>query len=289
MPEAQGYRYIVAARDDLSKAAEGRALRNANSKQLSQFFWEQIICRYGAVGMVVTNNGPEVKGAFDELLRRHGIPQVRISAYNSKANGVVERGHFDIRESIVKACDGKISHWPEKVHNAFFADRITIHRSTGFSPYFLLHGVHPVLPFDLVESTILVDAFTSNMTQSELLALRIRQLEKREEDIHDAAETLLRSRLHSKAQFEKRYETRLSRNSYDPGDLVLIRNSAVEKELDRKTKPRYLGPYEVIGRSRNNAYALRDLNGAILRHTIAGFRILPYIDRNEISSRLFNN
>ena len=286
MPEAHGYRYIVAARDDLSKAAEGRALRKANSKQLSQFFWEQIICRYGTVGMVVTDNGPEVKGAFDELLRRYGIPQVRISAYNSKANGVVERGHYDIRESIVKACEGQISHWPEKVHAAFFADRITIHRSTGFSPYFLLHGVHPVLPFDLVESTILVDAFTSNMPQSELLALRIRQLEKREDDIHNAAQTLMRSRLQSKAQFEKRYETRMSHDLYDAGTLVLIRNSAIEKELDRKSKPRYLGPYEIVRVSRNNTYVLRELNGAILCHAIASFRLLPYIHHDTININL---
>ena len=126
------------------------------------------------------------------------------------------------------------------------------------------------------------------MSQKDLLALRIRQLEKREEDINNAAQILLESRLRSKAQFEKRYETRLSQNSYDPGDLVLIRNSAVEKELDRKTKPRYLGPYEVIGRSQNNAYVLCDLNGAILQHTIAGFRILPYIDRNALSLKLSN-
>ena len=77
--------------------------------------------------------------------------------------------------------------------HAFFADRITIHRSTGFSPYYLLHGVHPVLPFDIVESTIMVEGFRSETTQSELLALRIRQLEKRETDIAQAASALARS------------------------------------------------------------------------------------------------
>jgi len=41
---------------------------------------------------VVTDNGPEVKGAFTELLHRLNIPQVQISAYNKQANGVVERG-----------------------------------------------------------------------------------------------------------------------------------------------------------------------------------------------------
>ncbi|ETW82645.1 hypothetical protein HETIRDRAFT_27212, partial [Heterobasidion irregulare TC 32-1] len=42
MPLAKGYRYIVAARDNLSRASEGQALRRADSKTLMKFFWEQI-------------------------------------------------------------------------------------------------------------------------------------------------------------------------------------------------------------------------------------------------------
>jgi hypothetical protein len=69
MPTGGGYKFIVAARDDLSLAAEGRALRASNASSLASFFWEQIFCRYGAVRQVVTDNGPEVEGAFRELLK----------------------------------------------------------------------------------------------------------------------------------------------------------------------------------------------------------------------------
>src|SRR5579871_458017 len=161
MPKARGYRYIVAARDDLSLAAEGRALRSATASNLAKFFWEEIICRYGAILHVVTDNGPEIKGAFEELLRRYGIPHIRISAYNSKAAGVVERGHFIIREAKVKSCEGNINQWPSKVHHAFFADKCIVRKSTGFSPYYLLHGVDPVLPFDFTEATFQVQGFYS--------------------------------------------------------------------------------------------------------------------------------
>ena len=94
MPRAGKYRYIVIARDDLSRAPEGRALRSLKARFMANFFWEEIICRYGAVGEVVTDNGPEVSAAFANLLERYGIPHIRISPYNSKANGVVERGHI---------------------------------------------------------------------------------------------------------------------------------------------------------------------------------------------------
>jgi len=72
MPKAQRYRYIIAERDDLSGAAEGRKLKRATARTISQFIFEELICRYGAISEIVTDNGPEVKGATEELLRRHG-------------------------------------------------------------------------------------------------------------------------------------------------------------------------------------------------------------------------
>ncbi|TFY59099.1 hypothetical protein EVJ58_g5994 [Rhodofomes roseus] len=123
MPKANSFKYVIAARDDLSRAGEGRSLRNKKAKSVSIFFFEQILCRYGAVGEVVTNNGPEFKEAFQLLMNRYKLPQIKISAYNSKANGVVEPGHFIIRESILRSCEGNVDKWPDYVQHAFFTDR----------------------------------------------------------------------------------------------------------------------------------------------------------------------
>ena len=176
MPTVKGFKYIVAAKDDLSGASEGRALKKATAKSMSKFLWEEVFCRYGVVGQITTDNGAEVQGAVTDLMDRWNIPHIKISAYNSKANGVVERGHFIIREAILKSCKHDIKEWPNHVHHAFFADKVTVRRATNFSPFYLLHGVDPVLPFDLSEASFLVDGFTKNMATEDLLALRIRQL-----------------------------------------------------------------------------------------------------------------
>ena len=282
MPKAQGYRYIVAARDDLSGAAEGRKLKKASARAVSQFIFEELICRYGSITDIVTDNGPEVKAATEELLRRYNIQQIHISPYNSQANGVVERGHYIIREALVKACEGNISKWPDLVHHAFFADRITVRKATGFSPYYLLYGVDPVLPLDLFEATYLVSGFKKDISTEELLSLRIRQLRKLDEDVEQASRTLVKSRLKTKVEFEKRFHRRLWRSEHQPGDLVLVRNTRIEKELDRKTKPRYLGPFEVVRRTQGGSYVLKELDGTISRRGIAAFRLLPYHSRDGI-------
>lgn len=276
MPKAHGFTCIVACRDDLSGVTEGRALRGASAREVARFFWEQIICRYGAVHQVVTDNGSETKGAFEILVERYGIQHVRISPYNSKANGVVERGHFILREALIKACEGKINRWPELLPLALFADRISIRRATGFSPYYLLHGTHPALPMDLREATFMVQGFQHDMSPEDLLHLRIRQLQKKPEDVARASDILRHSRLASKEHFEQRFAHRLQREAFQPGDLVLVRNTAVEREMNRKHKPRYLGPYEVVRRTYNGAYVIKELNGDISRESVAAFRLLAY-------------
>jgi hypothetical protein len=129
-----------------------------------------------------------------------------------------------------------------------FADRITVSRVTGFSAYYLLHGVHPVLPFDLADATFLVDGFTSGLSSTDLLVLRMRQLERRKEDLEKAAQALKKARFKSKEEFEWKFRKRMRRDHYKPGELVLVRNSGEEMKMNRKTKPRYLGPYKVVRR-----------------------------------------
>ena len=282
MPKGHNCRYLIAARDGLTGAAEGRALPKLTAKAIARFFWEEIFCRYGAVHEVTTDNGPEVKKAFSKLMDRYGISHIRISPYNSRANGVVERGHFTIRQSLLKVCGDRPQDWPLYVSHAFYADRVTVRRQTGFSPYFLLYGTDPLLPFDLAEASFLSTAYKPNMTTEELLAARIVQLQKKPEHVAQAAATLKKNRLHSKALYEQKFYTRLVTNQYLPGTLVLVRNTAVEKELDRKSKPRYLGPYEVLRvKEGGRAYVLQELDGTIWGQTVAAFRIIPYITRND--------
>jgi transposase InsO family protein len=104
MPLAKGFQYLVLARDNLTKYVEGRALRKASARAVATCVLEDLILRYGCIGKIVTDNGPEFKGALSELLTQYNIPQVYISPYNSQANEVVEQGHFTIQEALVKAC-----------------------------------------------------------------------------------------------------------------------------------------------------------------------------------------
>jgi hypothetical protein len=94
------------------------------------------------------------------------------------ANGIVEHWHFDVWEAIMKSCDGEEVHWPRTTHLVFWAERVTIQRSPGLSPYFMVHGIEPLFPFNLTEATFLVlIPDTYGIFTSALLAFCAHQLQ----------------------------------------------------------------------------------------------------------------
>ena len=283
MPLAKGKQWLIGCRDDLSGVTECKAIAKDRAKVIAGFFLKRIILRYGIVQEVVTDNGPFCK-EFAELLRHYGLHHIKISPYNSQANGVVERGHYNIREALVKLCDRDLSQWPLMVPAATFADRITVRRATGFSPYFLLHGVHPLMPGDLTDATFVVTSYRPGMTSVELIEARTRQLLRLPEDVARARRILRKSRFRSKKAFDDKFASHIVLESYEPDSLVLIRNNPIEKSvsIERKTANRYMGPYRIVRQTQGGSYILEEMDGSLLRHHVAAFRLIPYVQRQDL-------
>ena len=141
--------------------------------------------------------------ALNWLEQRFGIQHIQILAYNSRANGIAERQHRTIQESIVKACEGTISKWPSVVPYAFWADRATTRKSTGHSLFYMAQGIEPV---NITLSTFLVPNLTNKLSTVDLIATRARQLQRREDNLAAIHSNFLKSRFESVCQFERQFE-----------------------------------------------------------------------------------
>ena len=84
------------------------------------------------------------------LTKRYGINRVVVSAYHPQANGMIERGHRPIADSLSKLCHGPPRRgWVSLLSVVLWADRTTIRASTGMTPYEFQYGSKPVLPIEL--------------------------------------------------------------------------------------------------------------------------------------------
>lgn len=291
MPKSGGYRYVVHARCSLSSYPEWRMLRRETGATIGAFIFQDILCRWGAVEIIQTDNGTPFIKALDYLAKTYGIRHIRISPYNSQAQGPIERRHYDVRESLIKTADSNEKQWHEGAHSMIWAERVTIQKSTGYSPYFMAHGIEPLFPFDLAEATYMAPTPSKLMSTQELIVARAIQLQRRAEDLQEVRSRLVAARWASVRQFEKAVKSSIVDFDFKPGALVLVRNSSIETSLDRKTKPRYFGPMVVIRRSRGGAYILGELDGSLSKLRFAAFRLLPYYPRSHIiiPSDMFNS
>jgi hypothetical protein len=279
---SNGHRYLVSARDALSRWLEARGLRAENAAAIGLFLLECVICRWGCPREIVTDNAKQMKAALNWLEMKYGITGITISAYNSQANGPVERSHWDVRQSMVKATGGDMRKWFWFLPQVIWADRVTIRRGLGCTPYFAVTGCHPVLPLDLVETTWLVEYPGQVISTSELVGLRAKALAKHRKHIEEMRERVTKEKLAALLRYEKIHKATIKDYKFKPGDLVIIRNTRIEKSLNKKAKMRYIGPLIVVRRTRGGSYLLCEMNGAMWTGRVAAFRVLPYMPRKAI-------
>ena len=71
-------------------------------------------------------------------------------------------------------------------------------------------------------------------------------LQKRQEDLSQLRACMHKQRNKAALRFEKEHQATIHDFDFKAGALILIRNTAIEKSLNRKMRPRYLGPLVVV-------------------------------------------
>lgn len=275
------YNAVTVARCGLTGWPEARSLKVEDAETLGEWIFEDLLCRWGGLREIVTDNGPAIKKAMRYIEEKYGIKGILITPYNKTANGKVERGHWDIRQSLFKVCKGNPEHWPQFLHEILWAERITVKRSIGTSPYYAVTGCDPILPLDIEEVTWLVDTPDKIISTSDLIAYRAQQLIKHKEDVKEMKKRVTLNKKKAAAKFMEEFNHRIPRYQFDTGELVLVRNTRIEKEMNAKFKERFMGPYAVVARTTANNYILCELDGTVLRDKIAQFRVIPFYSRKD--------
>ncbi|XP_071727507.1 uncharacterized protein [Rutidosis leptorrhynchoides] len=93
--------YLVVAIDFFTKWVEMKPLRIITSKQIRDFFWESIVCRFGMPNEIFSDNGTQFEGnPFRSWCQDLKIKQCFTSVAHPQANGQCEVTNRDIVHAI---------------------------------------------------------------------------------------------------------------------------------------------------------------------------------------------
>lgn len=220
MPPCAGYLYLALAREDLSGWVEGQALRDNDSKNVSKFIFEDIICRHSMPLRLVSDGGPENKALTDELLARYGIKHTWTSAYHSQGNGMVERGHQPVVNGLAKHAATTGTRWIDALPAMLWADRTTVKSTTGMTPVQVIYGAEHILPIEIDVYSWRTISWNNVKSTEDLLAARCAQLDRRDKALEEVLLCVRRQCEANKEPYDDAH--RIQDKEFKVGDFVLL-------------------------------------------------------------------
>ncbi|KAI3795496.1 hypothetical protein L1987_38151 [Smallanthus sonchifolius] len=133
--------------------------KTAIAKQVINFVWEQIICRFGLPGQIVTDNGKQFADKpFSSWCTEMHIKQIFSSAAYPQSNGQVERMNRSIVSGIKARLGRHDKDWLEELPSVLWAVRTTQKTSYDHTPYNLVFGSEAVIPAEIGKSGIMQES-----------------------------------------------------------------------------------------------------------------------------------
>jgi len=150
-PHSSGqHRWILIAIDYFTKWIEAIPTRKADHNVVIKFLTENIFTRFGCPHKLITDNAAVFRAkALVEMCDSMGIKLVHSTSYYPQGNGLAESSNKSLIRIIKKLLEDNKKNWDSKLKYALWADRVTINKSTGNSPFTLVYGTEAIFPIQL--------------------------------------------------------------------------------------------------------------------------------------------
>lgn len=109
-------RFLVVAIDYFTKWVEAEALARITKRNIWDFTWKFIICRFGIPRVIITDNGKQFDNArYREFYAELGIENYFSSPTHPQANGQVEVTDRTLLNIIKKMLERSKGLWPKEL------------------------------------------------------------------------------------------------------------------------------------------------------------------------------
>lgn len=207
---------------------------SASASEVADFILRAIILRHGAPRVILSDRGRVfLSELVEEVLKASGTTHKTSSSYHPQTNGLTERFHRTLSDMIAMYIEPDHRNWDTILPFVTFAYNTSVQRTTGYSPFYLVHGRFPSSFLDVSFFSAPVKPCSSSSEEYVSRLLHCRQL----------------ARVNTEAKQQDRkleYDASHRAVSFSPGDEVLLLTPIRTPGLCEKFQLRFIGPYTVL-------------------------------------------
>ncbi|XP_075106759.1 uncharacterized protein LOC142179784 [Nicotiana tabacum] len=229
--------------------------QNIAEREVVDFLWENIICRFGIPKVIACENGPQFIGAkVTKFLEDLKIKSITYSPYHPSANGQAESTNKAIIQNLKKRLEAAKCNWTEELLGVLWAYRTTAKSSTGEALFSLVYGAEALILVEVGELTLRY--FQANEeSNNEAMLINLELLEERRDLAHIRMAA-------QKQRMERYYNQRANLYYFKVGDLVLRKVTQNTRELNAgKLGSIWEGPYRISAITGKGSYELDNHKG----------------------------
>ena len=228
LPESNGFRYLLTAVDRFSRWPMAVPIRDMTAETVADAFAYGWVSAFGVPASITTDRGSQFSSAtWRQLMDMWKIQSHYTTAYHPASNGLVERFHRRLKESLLALANDEPQNWYWRLPCTLLAIRTTLKPDVGASPADLVYGEGLSVPGDLLSNKRPDEDQLPQQRQDTLANLRVEVSRLR------PIPTSAHRRPHVHIPEDLRTATH-----------VFVRRGGIHSSL---TTP-YTGPYRVISR-----------------------------------------
>jgi hypothetical protein len=229
--------YLIVTHDDFFDWAKTRVLLNARTWRMTKFFWEDVICRHDYFEKLIVNDESENKEIFDELVQRYRIKKMITSNYHFQINEMIKKDHRFLFDALFKMSDEELKNWIDNLHVVIWTDRFIVKFITDLISFYLQCDNESMLSIKLKISIWRILSWQKIHTIEDLLTMRARQLQRRNENMNEAKNLLKWMRKQKKEYFDSKHFA--TNKNINKNDLILLHDIQHENDWNINRKLKY--------------------------------------------------
>ena len=205
------------------------------------------------------------------------------STYHILINKIIERRYRSLINVLSKLIENKIERWFQYFYVMLWTDRIIVRDFIDVISFRLLYEHDAILFIEIKYSIWHIMNWNKIRSTEDLLTMRVKQFQKRNEDLEEAALHLKRMREQNKELFDDKHQLRKIFLNAD--DLMLRHDIKLDNKHDFKLVFRWNKSFRIQrADSMKDIYILKEMNEIRLERTYADNRLKRFKIRNVENS-----